>query len=134
MKSLIADFVQFSSAIGKFLFLQVRLSTVSMRFFSNFLISLSLKSFSSSWRNSYLLRLPFLILFTPMFHFYSPLKTLENFWFSDIFRGYRNRTLTWNGLMKNKFTIINLTLERTMSLSYRNQSIDWFLYEKEISR
>ena len=26
--------------------------------------------------------------------FIYPLKTLENLWFSDVFRGYRNKTLT----------------------------------------
>ena len=28
----------------------------------------------------------------PLFHFLSPLKTSENFWLSDVFRGYRNGT------------------------------------------
>ena len=31
--------------------------------------------------------------FSPMFFFYTPLKTSENLWFSDDFRGYRNVTL-----------------------------------------
>ena len=30
-----------------------------------------------------------LIYFSPKLHFYTPLKTLENNWFSDFFRGYR---------------------------------------------
>ena len=30
--------------------------------------------------------------------FIYPLETSENFWFSDVFRGYRNGTLAWNGL------------------------------------
>ena len=30
--------------------------------------------------------------------FLHPLKTSENLWFSNIFRGYRNGTLLWNGL------------------------------------
>ena len=30
--------------------------------------------------------------------FLFPLKTLENLWFSDVFRGYRKRTVAWNGL------------------------------------
>ena len=28
-----------------------------------------------------------------------PLKTSEHFWFSDVFKGYRKVTLTWNGLI-----------------------------------
>ena len=28
--------------------------------------------------------------FSPVSHFYTPLKTSENFWFSDVFKGYRN--------------------------------------------
>ena len=31
-----------------------------------------------------------------LFHFYTPVKTSQNLWFSIIFRGYRNRTLGWN--------------------------------------
>ena len=42
-------------------------------------------------------------LFNP-FHatglFLYPLKIWENLWFSDIFRGYRKRTVAWNGLSK----------------------------------
>ena len=30
--------------------------------------------------------------------FLYPLKTLENLWFSDVFRGYRNGTLAWKVL------------------------------------
>ena len=38
--------------------------------------------------------------------FLYPLKTSENQTFSDIFRGYRKSTVTWNRLMTfNKFTI-----------------------------
>ena len=35
-----------------------------------------------------------------MFHFYIPLKTSGNLWFSDAFRGYRSGTLVENGLIK----------------------------------
>ena len=35
----------------------------------------------------------------PMSHFYTPLNSSENLWFSDVFRGYRNETLTWKGLI-----------------------------------
>ena len=34
-----------------------------------------------------------LTLFSPKFHLLYPLKTLANLWFSNVFRGYRNRTL-----------------------------------------
>ena len=30
--------------------------------------------------------------------FLYPLKTSENLWFSNVFRGYRERPVTWNGL------------------------------------
>ena len=35
----------------------------------------------------------------PMISWY-PLKASENLWFSDIFRGYQKRSVTWNGLNK----------------------------------
>ena len=42
------------------------------------------------------------ILFVNPFHVTGvilyPLKTSENLWFSDIFRGYRKRPVAWNGL------------------------------------
>ena len=30
--------------------------------------------------------------------FWYPLKTSENLWFSDVFRGYQKRSVVWNGL------------------------------------
>ena len=30
------------------------------------------------------------------------LKTSENFWFPDIFKGYRKRLVAWNGLTRNR--------------------------------
>ena len=30
--------------------------------------------------------------------FWYPLKTSENLWFSDVFRGYQKRQLAWNRL------------------------------------
>ena len=36
--------------------------------------------------------------FMSLFSFHTPLKTSENLWFSDIFRGYRKNLLTWNRL------------------------------------
>ena len=38
---------------------------------------------------------------TPLFLYL--LKTSENLWFSDVFRGYRKRPLAWNGLMYQLF-------------------------------
>ena len=35
------------------------------------------------------------------------LKILENLWFSDIFRGYRNRRKVWNGLEKKNNNLTN---------------------------
>ena len=40
--------------------------------------------------------------FSPMFHFYTSLKTSENLWFSDVFRGYKNAAVGWNGLKNCK--------------------------------
>ena len=31
--------------------------------------------------------------------FWCPLKTSENLWFSDVFRGYQKRSVAWNGLI-----------------------------------
>ena len=31
--------------------------------------------------------------------FWYPLKTSENLWFSDVFRGYQKRSVAWNGLI-----------------------------------
>ena len=39
-----------------------------------------------------------LTLFMPIFHYYTPPKTLENLCFSDVFREYRSGILTWKGL------------------------------------
>ena len=30
--------------------------------------------------------------------FWYPLKTSENLWLSDVFRGYQERSVAWNGL------------------------------------
>ena len=44
----------------------------------------------------------FLKIFLNPFHaidlFWYPLKTSENLWFSDVFRGYQKRSVAWNGL------------------------------------
>ena len=39
-----------------------------------------------------------LIQFTAMFHFYTSPKTSKNLRFSDVFKGYRNGALGFNGL------------------------------------
>ena len=39
--------------------------------------------------------------FQPNISFLYPLKTSENLWFSDVFRGYRNGILARKGLIKN---------------------------------
>ena len=43
------------------------------------------------------------VLFNPVYAttvFLDPLKASENIWFSDVFRGYRKRPVTWNGLIR----------------------------------
>ena len=32
--------------------------------------------------------------------FWYPLKTSENLWFSDVFRGYQKKSVAWNGLIQ----------------------------------
>ena len=56
---------------------------------SNKFIFLCLKLNNSSFINPFQASISFLY----------PLKTSENHRFSDIFRGHRNGTLTWNGLI-----------------------------------
>ena len=36
--------------------------------------------------------------FMSLMSFDAPLKTSKNLWFSDVFRGYQNRTVAWNEL------------------------------------
>ena len=47
---------------------------------------------------SFLRTVGFFDLFQANVLFLWPLKTLENFWFSNIFRDYGNETSVWNGL------------------------------------
>ena len=37
--------------------------------------------------------------FLPPISFLYPLKTLENLWYSDVFRGYQKGSVGWNGLI-----------------------------------
>ena len=59
------------------------------------------------------LRLILINLFNVTGFFLYPLKTWENLWFSDVFRGHRKRPVAWNGLVcKTSFTLKpNLELE-----------------------
>ena len=41
---------------------------------------------------------PFLTHFMPLISFDTLLKTSENLWFCDVFRGYQKRSVPWNGL------------------------------------
>ena len=54
------------------------------------------------------------ILYIP-FHatdlFWYPLKTSENFWFFDVFRGYQKRSVAWNGIC-TKLIFSNVTPEQ----------------------
>ena len=56
------------------------------------------------FRNCHLILLLILTHFQPMFHFYTPLKS-ENLWFYDVFRVYRSRALLENGLREFKWII-----------------------------
>ena len=46
--------------------------------------------------------------------FVYPLKTSENFWFSDIFKGYRKRQVAWIGLKLLKL-ILNSYIKQISS-------------------
>ena len=53
--------------------------------------------------------------FMPMASFYTPFKTPENFWFFNIFKGYRMRPVAWNVLYhKVKGYILQLWLGRQL--------------------
>ena len=43
--------------------------------------------------------------------FWYPLKTSENLWFSDVFRGYQKRTVAWNGLTTWPIVIMLLKID-----------------------
>ena len=64
----------------------------------------------SEVRYTFLCRILRLQIFLNSFHttdlFWYPLKTSENIWFSDVFRGYQKRSEAWNGLKKNKPSIL----------------------------
>ena len=54
---------------------------------------------------------PFTITITPWFNiimplvsFYTPHKTSVNLWFTDVFRGYRKRLESWNGLIQKNLS------------------------------
>ena len=54
--------------------------------------------------------------------FWYPLKTSENLWFSDVFRGYRKRPVAWNGLIRKSIKVC-LSVEFCIKkLSHKN---DW---------
>ena len=55
--------------------------------------------------------------------FLYPLKTSEKLWFSDVFRGYRKRSVAWKGL-KSIFL-----LRRKLSIDLQVKCFDWFIYE-----
>ena len=45
-------------------------------------------------------------LFHAIIYFYTSRKHQKNLWFSNIFRGYRNRLVAWNGL--NSISVLTL--------------------------
>ena len=68
-----------------------------------------------------------------------PLKTSENLWFSDVFRGYRKRVVAWNMLLKMFYVgSINSVMSllsakhnkpRNMRKSFINRDIAVFIQE-----
>ena len=42
-------------------------------------------------------------LIVPLAFFYTTLKTLENLWFPNVFRGYKKRIFVWNWLINWRF-------------------------------
>ena len=53
-----------------------------------------------------------LLIWFSTFHatdlFWYSLKTSENFWFADVFRGYQKRSVAWNGLTRMIFLLEEL--------------------------
>ena len=49
--------------------------------------------------------------FMPLFSFYIPWKHEKTVKFSDVFRGYRNRPVVWNGLKKRRLRESNYSPE-----------------------
>ena len=64
------------------------------------------------WECSVILKLhsPFLKPFHTTDLFWYPLKTSENLWFSDVFRGYQKRSVAWNGLTVSWMVLAKLKL------------------------
>ena len=73
--------------------------------------------------------------------FLYPLKTLENLWFCDVFRGYRNdEILTWNELIPilfaefmNDFFIGFGTVQQHMLLPKKLMPECWSTYQQKIT-
>ena len=68
-----------------------------------------------------------------MFPFYTPLKTSENLWFSNIVRGYKMRSLARNGLTQpfkwqpQKMVKYIQTIRRQQPTNFLNVTIFWGL-------
>ena len=54
--------------------------------------------------------------------FLYPLKTSENLLFLDVFRGYRKKPLSWNGLMRRKIRVGQLFIRTCVFQWVRNVS------------
>ena len=52
--------------------------------------------------------------------FWYPLKASENLWFFDVFKRYRNRPVTWNGLINATITFSSLFSIMTLALEQFN--------------
>ena len=66
-----------------------------------------------------------------MFHFYTPTKTSEKLWFSDIYKGKWNvNGMKWNTELKSvqQFKVNDLNIYYKLT-NFRCKSIDWYLYK-----
>ena len=65
-------------------------------------------------------------IFSNPFHatdlFWYPLKTSENLWFSDVFRGYQKRLVAWNGLISSRGSCEGY-LKYKVNSEYRRMSL-----------
>ena len=71
----------------------------------------------------------FLTRLRPMFHCYTPWKHPKNLGFSAVFRGYRNGTLTWKGLVNKviRWTIKTI-LEKEETYRFLNERLRFFFF------
>ena len=60
--------------------------------------------------------------------FLYPLKTPENLWFSDIFRGYKKRLVAWNGWrLVLFFELVQSGVRKKTWTWFLNEHMGWFI-------